>query len=332
MRQAARAVEASAEVRNRPATDRTTSKSPRTRSSTRARLWLSSRRPGAITIGTKFDQPLFGLLGPDNVPVGFDVAIGALVASKLGIPFDGIDWTETVSSNRIPFIETDQVDIVVATFTINDDRKIQIDMAGPYFVAGQSIMVLEGNEDIQGRRISRVSRCARLRARRRLPTSSTQYGADLKAAAAYSDCLEPLRQGTVVALTTDNVILSGYIDQNPGEFKMVGDTFTEEPYGIGLTLGDTDFRMWINDVLEEAFEDGTWARLFEETAGAVLDVPDPPAGRPLLNHRSDSGGSVFFFGSRSPPILMPEGGRPRTRSSRTSTCTGSGSATRCACS
>ena len=231
---------------------------------------------GSITIGTKFDQPLFGLVGPDNVPVGFDVAIGALVASKLGIPFDSIDWTETVSSNRIPFIETGQVDIVVATFTINDDRKSQIDMAGPYFVAGQSIMVLEGNEDIQGPEdLAGQPVCS---AEGSTPAANIvdTYGADLKAAAAYSDCLEPLRQGTVVALTTDNVILSGYIDQNPGEFKLVGDTFTEEPYGIGLTLGDTDFRMWINDVLEEAFEDGTWARLFEETAGAVLDVPEPP--------------------------------------------------------
>ena len=108
---------------------------------------------GTITIGTKFDQPLFGLLGPDNVPVGFDVAIGALVASKLGIPFEDIEWTETVSSNREPFIQTDQVDIVVATYTINDDRKTKIDFAGPYFVAGQSIMVLEGNNDIRVRRI-----------------------------------------------------------------------------------------------------------------------------------------------------------------------------------
>ena len=182
-----------------------------------------------------------------------------------------------MSSNRIPFIETDQVDIVVATFTINDDRKTQIDMAGPYFVAGQSIMVLEGNEDIQGPEdLAGQPVCS---AEGSTPAANIvdTYGADLKAAAAYSDCLEPLRQGTVVALTTDNVILSGYIDQNPGEFKLVGDTFTEEPYGIGLTLDDTDFRMWINDVLEEAFEDGTWARLFEETAGAVLDVPEPPA-------------------------------------------------------
>jgi glutamate transport system substrate-binding protein len=231
---------------------------------------------GTITIGTKFDQPLFGLLGPDNIPVGFDVAIGALVASKLGIPFEDITWTETVSANREPFIQTGQVDIVVATYTINDDRKTKVDFAGPYFVAGQSIMVLESNDDITGPEdLAGKPVCS---AEGSTPAKNIvdKYGADLKAAAAYSDCLEPLRQGSVVALTTDNVILSGYVDQNPGEFKIVGDTFTEEPYGIGLTLGDTDFRMWINDVLQEAFDDGTWARLFDETAGAVLETPEPP--------------------------------------------------------
>jgi glutamate transport system substrate-binding protein len=94
----------------------------------------------------------------------------------------------------------------------------------------------------------------------------------------YSNCLDPLRNGQVVAVTTDNVILSGFVAQNEGEFKLAGDgkTFTEEPYGIGLTKGDDEFRNFINDVLEESFDDGTWARLFEQTAGQVLPVPDPP--------------------------------------------------------
>jgi glutamate transport system substrate-binding protein len=68
----------------------------------------------------------------------------------------------------------------------------------------------------------------------------------------------------VDALSTDNVILSGFVDQNPGEFKLVGEPFTEEPYGIGLEKGDDDFRDFINDVLEASFEDG-------------LETPEPPA-------------------------------------------------------
>src|SRR5690606_39102989 len=77
---------------------------------------------GSITIGTKFDQPLFGLKGLDGNPVGFDVEIGKLVAKALGIAPENINWVETVSANREPFIENGTVDIVVATYTINDKR------------------------------------------------------------------------------------------------------------------------------------------------------------------------------------------------------------------
>lgn len=231
---------------------------------------------GSINIGTKFDQPLFGLLGPGNVPAGFDVAIGALVASKLGIAFDDINFTETVSANREPFIQNGQVDVVVATYTINDTRKEVVSFAGPYFVAGQSIMVLEGNEDITGPDDLAGQPVCSVEGSTPAANIVDEYGADLVATDAYSNCLDPLRNEQVVAVTTDNVILSGFVDQNQGEFKLVGDTFTEEPYGIGLALDDTEFREFINDTLQEAFDDGTWARLFDETAGKVLDTPEPP--------------------------------------------------------
>lgn len=233
-------------------------------------------KAGTIRIGTKYDQPLFGLLGTGNVPAGFDVAIGALVASKLGIPFDKIEFSETVSANREPFIQNGQVDIVVATYTINDKRKQVVSFAGPYFVAGQSLMVLEGNkditkpEDLKGKPVCSVEGST--------PAANivTKYGAQLAATDVYSNCLDPLRNGQVVAVTTDNVILSGFVDRNPGEFKIVGEPFTQEPYGIGLAKEDQAFRDFINDVLTEAFADGTWERLFTETAGTVLETPKPP--------------------------------------------------------
>lgn len=231
---------------------------------------------GTIRVGTKFDQPLFGLLGTGNVPEGFDVAIAALIASKLGIPFDSIQFTETVSANREPFIQNDQVDIVVATYTINDKRKEVIDFAGPYFEAGQMLMVLESNSDISGPDDVLGQPVCSVEGSTPAARIVDEYGAALVATDVYSNCLDPLRSGQVVAVTTDNVILSGFVDQNPGEFKLVGDPFSQEPYGIGLSKGDDAFRAFINDVLDEAFADGTWARLFEMTAGKVLDTPKPP--------------------------------------------------------
>ncbi len=232
---------------------------------------------GTINIGTKFDQPLFGLKGPGDVPVGFDVEIGKLIAAKLGIPASGINWSETVSANREPFIENGKVDLVVATYTINDTRKEVVSFAGPYYSAGQDLLVLEGNpdgitgpEDLAGKKVCTVSGSTSEK-------NIAEYSSDIIATDTYSNCLGPLRSGEVAAVTTDNVILAGLADQNPGEFEVVNNAFTEEPYGIGVALDDTDFRNFINDVLEESYADGSWVKAWESTAGTVLDTPTPPA-------------------------------------------------------
>ena len=232
---------------------------------------------GTITIGTKFDQPLFGLKGLDGKPVGFDVEIGKIIASELGIPEDGIKWVETVSANREPFIENGEVDLVIATYTINDKRKEVVSFAGPYYNAGQDILVLEGNpekikgpEDLKGKKVCSVAGSTSEK-------NILEYGVELITTDTYSNCLEPLRSGQVIAVTTDNVILAGLADQNPGEFEVLGNPFTEEPYGIGLAHDDTEFRNWINDVLEKIYDDGRWVEAWEATAGTVLKTPEPPA-------------------------------------------------------
>ena len=230
-----------------------------------------------ITIGTKFDQPLFGLMGPDNKPVGFDVEMGKLVAAKLGIPADKIEWVETVSQNREPFIQNGQVDIVVATYTINDKRKEVIDFAGPYYVAGQSFLVAKGNpagiKDVETLGDNTICTVTGSTSEKNIKEHTDKVITVDK----YSDCLEPIRTGQAQALTTDNVILAGLVDQNGDEFEVLDYTFTEEPYGIGLKKGDDDFRTFINDTLEESEKDGAWKKAWEDTAGQVLPTPEAPA-------------------------------------------------------
>ena len=235
---------------------------------------------GAITIGTKYDQPGFGLLNPSGTPEGFDVEIGKLIAAKLGIPEDGITFVETVSANRESFIQNGQADIVVATYTINDKRKEVVDFAGPYYEAGQDIMVAKGNpEGIEGPDdLARKNVCS-VEGSTPAENIRTNYPeAQLTLFDVYSKCADALTNGQVDAVTTDNVILTGLVAGNPDGFELVGNPFTKEPYGIGLTKGDTEFRTFINDTLEEAFEDGSWADAWDSTAGAIsgTDAPEPP--------------------------------------------------------
>lgn len=241
--------------------------------STMARL----AEEGSITVGTKFDQPLFGLVGPDGVPEGFDVEIATLIAGELGIAEGDIEWVETPSQNRETAIENGEVDLVVATYTINDDRKERVGFAGPYYLAGQSILTLTSNEDIQGpddldgTRVCTVSGST--------PEANLLENfpeVEVVPFGTYSECLEPLRNGQVDAVSTDNVILAGFAADNE-DLEVRGEPFTEEPYGIGVAKDDVEFRMWINDVLEEMFSDGRWTQAWESTAGTVLPTPEPPA-------------------------------------------------------
>ncbi|MGY1847848.1 MULTISPECIES: glutamate ABC transporter substrate-binding protein [unclassified Blastococcus] len=236
---------------------------------------------GSITVGTKFDQPGFGLLNPNTeTPEGFDVEIAKIIAAELGIAPEDIEWTETVSANREPFLQNGQVDMVVATYTINDARKELIDFAGPYYEAGQDIMVaagnpegIEGPEDLAGKNVCSVEGSTPAQNIRDNYPEATLTLFDV-----YSKCADALANGQVDAVTTDNVILTGLVAGSDGAFELVGNPFTEEPYGIGVPKGDDEFRAFINDTLEEAYESGAWADAWDRTAGAISgqEAPQPP--------------------------------------------------------
>jgi len=243
---------------------------------------------GKLTVGTKFDQPLFGLESLSGEPEGFDVEIAKLLAGKLGIAEGDIEWVEAVSANREPFLQQGRVDMVVATYTMNDERDKVVDFAGPYFQAGQDIMVAAGNpkgiagpDDLPGNKVCSVSGSTPAE------TVQTEYGvttADLTLFDTYLKCRDALSNGQVDAVTTDNVILSGYVSEDPDAFELVGAPFTEEPYGIGIPEGQEDFCDWINETLTEAAEDGSYAEAFESTAGEVIEeTPELPEAKGCEN-------------------------------------------------
>jgi glutamate transport system substrate-binding protein len=234
---------------------------------------------GSITIGTKFDQPLFGLVDPRTGDVeGFDAEIARLIAERIG-PDVEVEFVETPSAIRETAIIDGTVDMVVATYTINDTRKEKIAFAGPYYVAGQDIMVAAGDtsisgvEDLNGKRVCSVQGSTSVENVRTMAPEAEVTEYDV-----YSKCADDLRNGRVDAVSTDNVILAGLVSTSDGAFELVDNPFTEEPYGIGVAKDDTDFRMFINDVLEELFESGAWAEAYESTVGTVdPETPEPPA-------------------------------------------------------
>ena len=235
---------------------------------------------GTITVGTKFDQRLFGQTDPRTGEVeGFDVEIAKLIVEAIG-PDVEIEFVETPSAIRETAIQDGTVDMVVATYTINDARKEQVDFAGPYYVAGQDIMVPAGNplgingvDDLNGKRVCSVQGSTSIDNVREMAPE-----AEVTEFPLYTNCADAMRDGRVDAVSTDNVILLGLVEQYGSDvFEVVGNPFTTEPYGIGIPKGDDEFRDFINDRLEEIFENGEWAEAYERTVGTVAEeTPEPP--------------------------------------------------------
>jgi glutamate transport system substrate-binding protein len=238
-----------------------------------------------IIIGTKFDQPLFGQKGLDGKPAGFDVEIGKIIASELGIPADKVEFVETKSAVREEYIEQGKADLVVATYTINDTRKQRIAFAGPYYQAGQDILVRKDDSSITGPESFRDSTKKVCSVTGSTPAKKIEDYVINKTSqivlfGGYAQCVEALKTKQVDAVTTDNVILLGFAHEDPNSLKILAKPFTKEPYGIGVKKDDAAFRTFVNDVIEKIYADGRYAKAWKDTVGDVAPlVPGPAVNR-----------------------------------------------------
>ena len=227
---------------------------------------------GKMKVGTKFDQPGFGLKGLDGQLAGFDVEVAKIIAGALGVKPESIEWVESPSKVREERIEKGEVDLVAATYTINDKRKERITFAGPYYVAGQQLMVKSDNtkikapEDLKANADQKVCSVTG-------STPSEQIKPFLASEAqlvlfdVYNKCADALRTGQVQVVTTDNVILLGFVSKSDKAFKLVGEQFTKEPYGIGIKKGDVKFCEFINKTLKD--NEAAYNKAWADTAGKV---------------------------------------------------------------
>lgn len=235
----------------------------------------------SIKIGIKFDQPGLGLKQGDSY-TGMDVDVARYVAKKLGYSESNIEWVQAPSAQRETLIENDQVKLVVGTYSITDARKEKVSFAGPYFIAGQDLLVrsdetsITGPESLAGKKLCSVTGSTSAQnLKEKYPDINLQeFGT-------YSECVTALAAGSIDALTTDNTILAGFAsqDQYKGKLKVVGNTFSTENYGIGLKKGDTDTCNKVTDAIKEMISDGSWKSIVDANLGPAGFTPgegNPP--------------------------------------------------------
>jgi glutamate transport system substrate-binding protein len=230
---------------------------------------------GEIKIGVKYDVPPFGFKNPQTDEIeGFDVDLGRAIADKLGVE---PNFIEAISDNRIPFLEDGTVDLVLSTMTINAERDQEIDFSEPYYIARGRILVpqdsdITGIDSLAGRKV-----CTALGSTYEETLKEQAPKADLRLVDSYSECLELVQNGAVDAVSTDDVILTGMIIQDDTLKLTEGEPLTTEPYGAGLKDGDTEFKEFVDGVLEEYKSGGGWAEAYEKWVGQYTgEQQEPP--------------------------------------------------------
>jgi glutamate transport system substrate-binding protein len=235
-----------------------------------------------VVVGTKWDQPSLGLKTGAE-PEGYDVDVAKYVIKELAGGQDvQIEFKESASSNREPFLQNGTVDIIFATYSITEDRKTKVTFGGPYIVAHQDTMVraddttINKATDLANKRICQV---AGSNSYKRItdPPPDGQLGlpAQLVGAANYSECAQKLAGNNLDAVTTDDLILAGFDKQAGGKFKILGDPFTDEQYGVGLKKGDIKTCEAVNAAITKMYADGTGQQLYAKWFGTAKGLTAP---------------------------------------------------------
>jgi glutamate transport system substrate-binding protein len=233
-------------------------------------------------VGIKFDQPGLGLKEGSKY-TGFDVDVATYVAKELGHDAADIQWVQAPSAQRETLISTGQVDMIAATYSITDARKEKISFAGPYFIAGQDLLVraddssITGPDALTGKKLCSVTGSTSAQnVKKEVP------GVQLQEFGTYSECVAALVSKGVDALTTDNTILAGYASQAQykGKLKVVGKPFSTERYGIGIKKGDTATCEKINTAIAKMISSGDWQKAIDANLGPagfkVDSATNPP--------------------------------------------------------
>lgn len=218
-----------------------------------------------IVWGVKYDTRLFGMMNiASNKVEGFDIDVAKAVTHKI-LGEDGkATFVEVTSKTRIPLLKNNNIDAIIATMTITEERRQQVDFSEVYFAAGQALLVKNGSPIHSVKDLSAKDTVLVVKG-----STSTdnirKFSPDTKVLELenYAECFTALQSGQGDAMTTDNAILLGMAAENP-DYGLVGESFTDEPYGIAIDKHQKDFLEAVNGALKEMHQDGTYDKIFKK--------------------------------------------------------------------
>ena len=238
-------------------------------------------RTGTLTIGTRTGSPPFAYVDKDNQWVGFSIdlvkqLILPAVAQKVGKPVK-LEKKESAPLTRIPLLTSNAVDLIAETMTDTRARPESVDFSLTFFITGAQFLVKKGSpvkgiQSIAGKRVAAQQGSTNARIiRERVPTAQLREFPDQPAA------FQALAQGQVDAYTNDGIQLAGLKAKapSPGNWQIVGEFYSYEPYGMAMRKGDADFRNAVNNGLMDGIESGKFFETYEKWFGPKGELPYP---------------------------------------------------------
>lgn len=223
-----------------------------------------------LIAGVKFDSAPFGFLDENNQPIGFDIDLVREFAKRWLADENAVEFVQVTSSNRIDKLAAKQVHLLAASMTHSKERDDKIDFSQTYFLDGQKLLVRDGSDiqrvaDLDGKTVAAIQGSTSID---NIQRKADELGIviEILPFLEYPQAVQAVRRGQVDALTTDSGILL-YVAQQNSNLVVVGDSFTNEPYGIGLPAYDDQFRDLVNFTLQEMKKDGTYDAIYRKWFG-----------------------------------------------------------------
>jgi polar amino acid transport system substrate-binding protein len=243
------------------------------------------RDRGFLRAGVSADSYLLGSRNPfTGVIEGFDIdMVNQVAAAIFGTAKGHVQLRVISAADRIPLLQSGDIDIVARNMTINCARWEQIAFSAEYFHSGQKVLVAKGSgirsiADLSGKRVCAPAGTTSLDNIQEIAPDAIPV-----TAGNHTGCLLKFQNGETDAITGDDTVLAGLAAQDPYAEVLTGEALTDEPYGIGVNADDVDLVRFINGVLERMGRDGSWQASYEKwlqpSLQATATQPSPVYGR-----------------------------------------------------
>jgi polar amino acid transport system substrate-binding protein len=226
-----------------------------------------ARKKGVLVVGCKDSLPPFGYIDEKSRQiVGYDIDFVNAIAKKMGVK---VELKPVTSASRMPQLQESHIDIIAATMTKNAERAKVIDFSNTYFFTGQKFITKKGTvkslKDLESKRIGTAKgSTSEQNVKKALPNATVLSFDD------YPQAFLALQQGKVAAVTTDEAILAGILAKAPNkaQFEIPALQISDEPYGLGMRKGDTNFVNFVNKTILEMEKSGEAAKIFNKWFGS----------------------------------------------------------------